>query len=175
MQVSRFLKVLVVLSALILLLPVAAAADPGAAQERPFKVEWSGMFVMGPDESCGPLAEGWVHVSLTITDGHATHMGSVTGWADHCAQLFPDGTGVMVGGEGAFVVANGDELHTLYDGPLGDLIVGRHFFNGGTGRFAGASGEVDASTWVTFDTDWTGVLKGTMVGTILYDASDRRN
>ncbi|MEA3510266.1 MAG: hypothetical protein U9R51_02420 [Actinomycetota bacterium] len=177
MQVSRFLRVLVVLSALMLLVPVAAAADPGATQERPFKAEWSGPFVIFPDANCGEMAEGWVGVRFAVTDGHITHMGSVTGWGQHCDNLV---TGEMNRGVGAFVAANGDELHLSYGGQLGSPlpdgtipIFAEEVFNGGTGRFSNATGGSESLCLVTFLSETHGVVEGTVVGTISYDASDR--
>lgn len=179
MRFSRFLKVLIVLSALMLLIPVAATADPGATQERPFKVEWSGTFEIFLDASWCDVDQGFVGVRLMATEGHATHMGSVTGWGQHCSNLT---TGEMTSGAGGFVAANGDELHHSYAGqifpPLPDgtvPIAAAEEFNGGTGRFRNATGDSESLCLATFLSETHGVVEGVVVGALSYDASDRRN
>jgi len=176
MRISRYVKVLVVLCALMLLVPVAAAADPGVAKERPFKVEFAGTFeITYPAIWCGLDSAG---VTMTFTDGHGTHLGRLGGWAQHCTNM---DTGRVAGGAGYFEAANGDRVNATYDGwifptedPLVVDISCNHEYTGGSGRFDNADGEAIGSTWAVFDQSGThGLVGGTLVGTISYDASDR--
>ncbi|MEA2024577.1 MAG: hypothetical protein U9N79_09860 [Actinomycetota bacterium] len=174
MQVSRFLKVLVVLSALMLLVPVAAAAKPGASHDRPFQVEWSGTFVLDPSLECPAPSVG---VRLEI-EGHGTHMGRVTAEAHHCTNLE---TGQFTGGVGFFEAANGDRLNSAYSGqliptsPTTYLIQGVQSYRGGTGRFENATGWSVEDGWAIFTSETAGLVGGTLVGALSYDASDRSN
>ncbi|MDH3707961.1 MAG: hypothetical protein OES57_17990, partial [Acidimicrobiia bacterium] len=66
------------------------------------------------------------------------------------------------------IAANGDELHSLnettgcfVDFGVGTLAVGTYTITGGTGRFAGASGNGSLSATVlddALDTTWNGTL-----------------
>ncbi|MEN8234879.1 MAG: hypothetical protein ABFR89_08175 [Actinomycetota bacterium] len=177
MQTKRWLKVLVVLCALSLLVPVAASADPGAAPERPFKMEWSGPFEIVPDANWCEGLTGYVGVLLTITEGKATHMGSTTGWGKHCSHL---GTGDLTGGNAVIVAANGDELHFTYTGKITPLslttvrIDATQVVDGGTGRFSSATGVAKSVCHATFTSPLAGVVDESRdVGVISYDASDR--
>ncbi len=178
MRFSRYVKVLVVLSALMLLVPVAASADPGATQERPFKVEFSGPFTIDyPADWCGPESVG---VTMVFTGGHGTYLGRLAGTARHCTDM---AIGRITNGTGYFEAANGDRLNATYAGrasPTADPVVWDiscdHEYAGGTGRFANAVGSAEGSTWAVFLGDGSyGLVGGTLVGTISYDASDRRN
>jgi len=177
MQVSRFLKMLVVLSALMLLIPVTAAADPGDAKERPFKVEFSGPFeIEYPAGWCSPDTVG---VTMTFTGGHGAHFGRLAGTAQHCTNM---ATGEITNGAGYFEAANGDRLNATYDGwgsPTADPSVwdisAGHEYAGGTGRFANADGHAVGATKAFFVGEDYGFVEGTLVGTLSYDASDRRN
>ena len=116
-----------------------------------------------------------------LIEGHGqlTHLGRFTFEARHCADL---GAGTFADGVGVFVAANGDELRATYDGeflpPLPDWtqrVASTHTYDGGTGRFANATGGADAPAWFVFTSDTEGPLWGTLDGTLAYDASERRN
>ncbi|MEA2024158.1 MAG: hypothetical protein U9N79_07700 [Actinomycetota bacterium] len=177
MQVSRFLKVLIVLSALMLLVPVAAAADPGVAKERPFKVEFSGPFEIDyPASWCSAETVG---VTMTFTDGHGTHLGRIAGTARHCTNMT---TGEITNGSGYLEAANGDKLNVTYDGwgaPTADPFVWdiscAFEYAGGSGRFANADGYAAGATKAFFLGPDYGIVEGTNVGALSYDASDRSN
>ncbi|MEN8113611.1 MAG: hypothetical protein ABFS21_04420 [Actinomycetota bacterium] len=177
MRRARFMKVLVVLCALFLLTPVAASADPGAAQERPFKMEWSGPFEIVPEASWCDGLDGYVGVRLTITEGRVTHMGSTEGWGKHCSHL---ATGDLTRGNAVIVAANGDELHFTYTGSITPLspstvrIDATQVVDGGTGRFSSATGVAKSVCHATFTSPLAGFVDESRdVGVISYDASDR--
>jgi hypothetical protein len=110
--------------------------------EVPFhaRVQGVGANAQDPDR-CAPL--------LTIgleSAGTSTHLGSLTGVHSHCLD---PATGVFTDGRVTFTAANGDQLAGTY-GP-GALMPGDRpgvftfenwtAFTGGTGRFAGATGQ----------------------------------
>ena len=81
--------------------------------------------------------------------GEATHLGRYIGIAEHCTRIdFQTMTAEWSDGESVFIAANGDELHDSYagstPGPGEGFDDERHVFEGGTGRFADASGEAIA-------------------------------
>ena len=172
MRNGRYLKVLVVLCALFLLVPAAANARPKAIHDRPFKVEWSGTFVVDRSLECPTPSIG---VRLEI-EGHGTHMGRVTAKPHHCTNFE---TGEFTDGVGFFETANGDRLNTTYSGQLTPtspstyLIHGDQLYSGGTGRFENAIGWSVEDGWAVFTSETTGLVGGKMVGTLSYDASDR--
>jgi len=153
---------------------VAAAKSDHA---KPFKGKWSGSFELVLDgDWCEP---GLLPVVIYVEQGQATHLGSFTGEARHCTN---NETGEFVDGVVVMIAANGDELHGTYTGAfLPDLpdgtsrTTGPHHYDGGTGRFANATGEADPPTWFFFTSETEGVIWGTLTGTLSYDASDRRN
>lgn len=111
--------------------------------------------------------------------GNMPHVGKVTATLSHCSQIdFQTGTATYGDGYFTYVTANGDELSGTYhsgtSGPLSATEVwwqDTFVFDGGTGRFANASG--GGSDWGTFNTA-TGLMEYETEGTISYDASDRR-
>lgn len=173
-RVPRALLVLVSTVLILLGLSVPATGAANTAAERPFKLSWTGTFeVVFDADWCDP---GWVGVTIHATDGHATHLGQLTGDAYHCDNF---ATGELADGIVVLVAANGDELHGTYEGmllpsePGTARIAATQTYNGGTGRFTHATGSADESTWAIFLSETTGLVGGTMVGTLSYDAADR--
>lgn len=146
------------LLSLVVLLALAMAAPVSANQgnpekELPFKGVFSGE-LLGFNENPGDIAERCDNPATTwaVTSfegwGTATHMGMTYVYAEHCSYTtdgIPDGTY----GEGQLmmVAANGDTLYGTYtDGvslsgpPVIGFMDDFTFADGGTGRFAFASG-----------------------------------
>ena len=175
MRIAR--SVLVVLCAVLVLVPAAASAGSGALKERPIEIEWSGPFQIVPDATWCAGLEGYVGVAVT-SGGRGSHLGSLTGWGRHCYDLV---TGDLTGGVGAFVAANGDEVHFTYAGQIYPisatevLIVATQVIDGGTGRFTHATGQLTSECLAEFTSEFAGVVTESHdVGVISYDASDRR-
>lgn len=110
---------------------------------RPFKGTLYGEATWSPDDDCDspPLR------THALTRGDLSHLGDTMYESSHC-------TAVDAIGEGFLVAANGDELYFNYYTPMkefGPVIVqeGTFFITGGTGRFAGASGEVLGTIYIT--------------------------
>lgn len=106
-------------------------------------------------------------------DGQATHLGRFTGTVEHCTQLdFSTGHTTTSDGAMVFTAANGDELWGTYDGETGvsGLVEEHMVFNGGTGRFASASG---GGLGLPDCDQAAGVCTFVLDGVIAYDASDR--
>ena len=131
-------KVTVAVLAIILLassaISISAAWAKIGVQERPFKATGKGSAVAlsGP-----PVLE-----IIVTGSGHSTHMGKIGIWQHHLVNvltmMFYDGTFV-------WTAANGDTIEGSYSGNLvptsaGFEIHGSFRIDGGTGRFAGASG-----------------------------------
>lgn len=132
---KRWLVVLSVAAMfLVAVTPIAAAAPRGA--DRPFEASFEGQAHW---EFPGNFASECVEITtVTVSPGWATHMGKATIASSHC----PAEPGHLDDGVGAITAANGDQLFMVYDyDPLdeGNTISVR--FDGGTGRFEGASGE----------------------------------
>lgn len=135
---------------------ISAAYATNSVQERPFKATGIGSAVAlsGP-----PILE------IVVTGiGHSTHMGKVGIWQHHfvdvTAMTFYDGTFV-------WTAANGDTIEGSYSGNLvptsaGFEIQGSFTIEGGTGRFAGASGGGSASGIQYFDNTADLALDGTI-------------
>ena len=131
-------KVTVAVLAIILLasstISISAAYAESELQERPFKATGKGSAVAlsGP-----PILE------IVVTgSGHSTHMGKIDIWQHHLVNVitmtFYDGTFV-------WTAADGDTIEGSYSGNLvptsaGFEIHGSFMIDGGTGRFASASG-----------------------------------
>ena len=108
-------------------------------QERPFKATGKG--------SAAALSDPPILEIVVTGNGHSTHMGKVGIWQHHFVNVitmtFYDGTFV-------WTAANGDTIEGSYSGSLiptsaGFEIHGSFTIDGGTGRFAGASGGGAAS------------------------------
>jgi hypothetical protein len=156
----------------------AAVAAAESDHAKPFKGTWSGSFELVLDgDWCDET--GLLPVVIYVEQGQATHLGRFTGEARHCTN---NETGEFVDGVVVMIAANGDELHGTYAGAfLPDLpdgtsrTTGLHEYDGGTGRFANATGDAAEGSRFVFTSETEGVIWGTLAGTLSYDASDRRN
>jgi len=98
--------------------------------------------------------------------GEASHWGRFTFISNDDESGFPFITGTQV-----YTVANGDQIfvtHTGYASDLGNNMIQADFDNtitGGTGRFAGATGQFETIAMVS---ELLPAAKGTIIGTISY-------
>lgn len=130
----------VIAVAALMVLAVVPTASAGSA-DRPLKGWIVGGGTAVPDASC-PLGIR----TVMWGSGEVTHLGRTTMTGTHCT---PSGLDI-VGGVQTFVAANGDTLEMTYTATVapfefveGALMEGpgQTPIVGGTGRFAGASGE----------------------------------
>jgi carbonic anhydrase/acetyltransferase-like protein (isoleucine patch superfamily) len=90
-----------------------------------------------------------------------THLGRTTVVADQNVIPQPDGS-LLITNLSVYTAANGDELHGAavgtgnFTGPTSVVFTGVETYEGGTGRFAGATGSVPFSGGAEFDTLTTG-------------------
>lgn len=142
---SRILRTMAMLT-VVTLLVVATLSPAAASTMRPFHGWVRGAADVAEDATC-PIGLR----TLSEATGPVTHLGLSTMVTSHCTPNPPFGNppGPIVGGTVTFTAANGDRLTGTYEGtvePLagleGDTIRGvvHVTFNGGTGRFDGASG-----------------------------------
>lgn len=94
-------------------------------------------------ERCGP---GEIGMTLTKA-GNATHLGRFTVVASQCLD---PATGAITKGEAVFTAANGDQVFATQSGQVSGSPPVLAFeldytITGGTGRFAGASGSINAT------------------------------
>lgn len=139
---------------------------PVGAIERPFALNGRGGSTFITDE-----AGNLIGADVT-SSGTATHLGLWTSAGK--VNFTPDPvTGrILSSGSGAFIAANGDQLKFEFNGSLEPnpdtntgTDIGVFRFIGGTGRFVGASGTVDAVVVINL---LTGAFELTMVGTVDY-------
>src|SRR5215210_817324 len=146
---NRNLKALLLLLAVLLL-----GSFPVQAAELPFSLTGAGTVT----------TDGAVSAS-----GRATHLGLFTEAGQ--VNFVPDPndpTRVLATGTATFTAANGDELEVLIDGSLDlttGIATGVFTFDGGTGRFEGASG---TGNFVILQNLVTGAFEVTAVGTVNY-------
>jgi len=150
----RRLSMLSLVAVLVAVMAAPVSAKKPDPTELPLMGEFSGRLIgFGAVEEgrCDATPEGKVAWAVTSFEGWgtATHLGKAYVYAEHCSYADevtgPDGTY----GQGQFkiVAANGDILYGTYtDGesltppPLVEFVDKFTFVNGGTGRFATASG-----------------------------------
>jgi hypothetical protein len=145
----KLLGALVLLAALMGFGVAAAAAETGGT-DRPFTGTIAGSATFSPDPTCPFTGLR----TLSQASGTASHLGRVTMVSEHCTPP----ADAITGGHMTFVAANGDELHMTYSGTAGPFpslggVIVVHSHNvvvGGTGRFAGATGEAHVTALVTF-------------------------
>lgn len=154
------------------------AAKPGKKADGivavPFRARFFTEIAGFVPEDCGP----GVGLNIQVGEGNATHLGRLTTTMSFCVDLNPGPDfwtyAFRHGDDGRFVSANGDEL--WFTVPAGRVVPiaepgshaaffkDRFVFTGGTGRFAGATGEgmtdsfVDAALFRT-DHEWVGTLE----------------
>jgi hypothetical protein len=95
-----------------------------------------------PSRSCGT---GFTSLGST-GECYEPTLGRFTVIQSHCANL---ATGVIVDGTAVLIAANGDTLRGTYSNqiipgaPPTLFFTGKSYYNGGTGKYAGATGEGD--------------------------------
>lgn len=156
MKHSLSTKILVVTLSLLLGSVAVAAAD------RAFSATGRGVAVPFFDDAGRP-------VGATVTGtGNATHLGSFTSIGKIAFTPDPrDPNIVLISGEAVFTAAGGDKLNVVIADGSQDTRTGvgtGHFsFNGGTGRFANATGITE---FVVEQNFVTGAYEITIVGQI---------
>jgi hypothetical protein len=100
----------------------------------------------------GPLPEGQIVFAGSSEGLHVTHLGLSSSQFSLVAAFDSPTSIVLVEGSFTLTAADGDELHTVLTAGAADLVTGDYFldydFQGGTGRFAGASGSGRAEGFV---------------------------
>ncbi len=143
---------------------LAFAPRDAAAEERPFKATLAGNSVLSPtDNPC-------VLRNSETGDGDATDLGRVTWQSEELADFCANPGGVAVIAAFVMTAANGDELYGVYtaigefDAAGNPIIHGTYEFDGGTGRFADAtgSGDIDALGFLVQGLPVFGTLAGTI-------------
>jgi hypothetical protein len=162
------LRRLILISGLVIaVVAMSPAAAMGAAKgtDRPLK---------GSDTATTTVSL-ITGVGTTVSSGHLSHLGAVTGSGDaQFALVGPNGFSFT--GTGTTVAANGDKLFTTSSGtgtlgpPVQNMVV--NTITGGTGRFADASGSF-TTTGVSTSVSIVGsietvTLTTTFKGTISY-------
>jgi len=174
---KRFGAVLVALMLLLLAVTPTAGAGPKGT-ERPFKGWATGEATFLLENPLGCPAEpagGFGITTATDAWGNASHLGNMSLHGDHCPLL----DGGIIEGTMVFFAANGDELHTTYEGAatllppnIGDPIYVTVYMTvdpaASTGRFVGAEGEIVLDAELVFEgigdpawpwaATWTGTL-----------------
>ena len=139
---------------------------PARAIERPFALNGRGASTFITDEAGNPIGAN------VTTSGTGTHLGVFTSAGKVTFTPDPVTGRLLSSGTGTLIAANGDQLNFDVKGALEvdpntntgtDRAIFR--FLGGTGRFAGASGEANGVVVVNL---LTGAFELTMVGNIDY-------
>jgi hypothetical protein len=149
--------------ALAIALTAGLAAPAAALEERPFSGRFSGAGVPA-EQRCGPNA-------LTLGfafSGTSTHLGRFTGAGTNCTEFSLATQGVAIwDGRLIITAADGSTLSTVgagfQDAPVDGVAVASqiHTVVGGTGRFAGATGEWLVTATLDFaDFSITGAVTG---------------
>jgi hypothetical protein len=135
---------------------LAALAIPGAAVERPFKLQGTTLVLGNPFDPAGAPMLG---------TGEATHLGL---WFNEGVIFFDGRSGPPFAATAMvhFTAANGDKVEFLLVGnlDLSGVATATYYIVGGTGRFAGASGTGDFIAHPNAD----GTLSYTAQGIINY-------
>ena len=157
---KRFITIKSFILAFALLLGII----PVNATERPFASNGNGIASFIIDD-----AGNVTGANLTLS-GNGTHLGSFTGSGK--IQFLPDANDPNIShpaGGVTYIAANGDRLPTVIENGRMDLrtgiATGDMVFQGGTGRFEGASGRAAIVVEQNFV---TGAYTFTMVGNINY-------
>jgi hypothetical protein len=140
------------------------AQRSGAEQAVPFSTSSYSFRVIAvvPEPGCDAAGESRRYLS---GEGTGAHLGSYTVGLSFCSRA----GGILDDGRGTFVAANGDLLHFTFDGtstftpPFTLSFTSFADFEGGSGRFGGASGQavvtgtLDVRTGAG-DGRWEGVI-----------------
>lgn len=111
-----------------------SALAQSSGQTRPFHAEVENIRL--PSENPG----AWEYVSY----GNATHLGKITGGGDNMVTYWLDFPILYGKAVDTMVAANGDKLYSVYTWWLNyfeDVVYATWEIDGGTGRFADATGE----------------------------------
>ena len=149
-------------------LPLASVSHP-----RPWKESYQASGTIAPNAGCpGPQPQFLVSLN---GGGTATHIGKYTITNSHCVDPT---TGELTSGSFVKTAANGDQIFGTYAGSSepapggGFRVSGRVTFNGGTGRFARATGSTNLEGALQADFSgpppWSTRTTLTMEGTISY-------
>jgi hypothetical protein len=138
----------------------ALAAPAAAGQRLPFKgnldAQEIGVFNPGPPVVVSVIADG---------SGNGTRLGRFT--YHYTVDIYPNPDGSAIGTTYYdFKAANGDHLYSIGDGvgdPVGH-VVEQHTITGGTGRFAGATGQFTIDRRISLVTS---ITHGTFDGYIV--------
>jgi hypothetical protein len=171
--------------------PAMGPRDPGTLllargqpeKPLPFRTEFrfSGNLIDPGEPGSAPRCnELGLHTLVGSGDGMATHMGNVTGTFSNCTPFPIPGPVDFLAGEVTIIAANGDRLLFTYSGEQGPVdmetltadYTALNEIVGGSGRFEGASGSLDAVGKVDFNPG--GVSTEVADGWIRFDASQRR-
>ena len=146
---------------LMLTLFLLAGTMPTYAVERPFALKGTGVATLITD------ASGHLIGATPTGSGTATHLGQWTVAGN--VQYTPDNNGVLrSSGDATLTAADGDKLQVQIDGildPIAAVDQGVFHFVGGTGKFAGATGDAN---FVVSINPLTGGFDLTVVGKINY-------
>ena len=154
---KRFMKIRTLMLMTFLLL----GTMPASAVERPFALKGAGVAPLIIDES------GHLIGATPTGSGTATHLGQWTVTGN--VRYTPDSNGVLhSSGDATITAADGDKLQVTIDGildPVAAMDQGIFHFVGGTGKFAGATGDAN---FVVSINPVTGGFDLTVVGKINY-------
>ena len=132
--------IVTIVAALIALMSLPAASAASGGTHRPFRAALAGEVTFEfPGVSPSDCT---IVTTKTHAMGNATHMGLVESYWSHCpAEVDYVGDGRMI-----LIAANGDELYGFYDyfELAGAPVLTAIALDGGTGRFADATGEITA-------------------------------
>ena len=164
----KLTKTLLAIVAFALLIPTTGswAKPTGKSKPRPFKATFSTEFF---NES---IDEYFVFTTVVSGSGKATHLGECSFDAKHffAFTTVELDQGVAWNGELELGAANGDIVNATYEGdivPSDDpdvpfLLLFSITFDGGTGRFANATGTAEVIGLTTIEPDPSnGLFKGT--------------
>ena len=155
------MKHLMKIRTVVMTLSLLLGTMPAFAVERPFALHGSGVATIVTD------GQGHLIGAIPTGSGTATHLGQWTVAGN--VNYIPDANGVLhSSGDATITVANGDKLQIQIDGildPVAGVDQGIFHFVGGTGRFAGATGD---SNFLVRINPLTGGFDLTVVGKINY-------
>jgi hypothetical protein len=124
-----------------------------AGAEVPYKGSDSGNYTIP-----GTCAAGIFRIAIT-GQGHGTLVGSYNYDASECY----DPVANAVTGSFTVTAANGDTIFGTYSGPCsGNTCTETAAIEGGTGRFAGAEGQLDVTVLVTGPDTYSETASGTV-------------
>ena len=141
---SRFVSVLALATAVLVLQPSASAATV------PYRARGAAQFVNAND---------------FVGSGNATYLGKYTETGTVAFAATNDPNVLAVDGSAVYTAANGDELHAVFAGQLNGVtgtINATVTYVGGTGRFADASGTATLIAHVLADGSLEVAVDGTL-------------